>query len=399
MIALIVAVFTACLALAIPNGSPYVRVWRPSFLLSAFSVFGLIVTWQVFTFASMHPIVPNLYAAGLVSFLLGDWVTSLLVQRSTNQPAAGPPSFDDLIRWPPLVYIYGALVLVGMVLITYVYLQRSAMFNMFELGTALRYAESIAQLPTYGAYHFLLFAQALGSVFVVSRSLPLRLIGYFCFGVLILASFVAVTRTTLFFSMGALAFLMYARTQRIQVIAVPAALMAILTFYYAVFAGKDQAGTGESFFVWYTGYAIHAFNQFILPLPHWDYGLNSLGTIGSIIHGGITPEDLSIEGREYNVYTFIGSPYRDFGTWGVIAFPFIFSCIWSLVWNRTGDRPIYTFMYAWMIFPCIIPFLDWKFNLTSYLYLIPIFALLIKPAYAFGRGRGPNQSAALQPAL
>ncbi len=378
MIALIIALLTAILALLIPSRSPYARVWRPSFLLSAFSVTGLVVTWSFFGFDTLSPSAPALYALGTFSFFLGDAVISIMMKGDGERLPLAQAGITGLVRAEVMIYIYAALSLVGTVLILYVFRERSGMFTIFETGVALRYAES-TQTTTYGAHHFLLFAGALGSLLVVNAKPRMRLFGYALFGVSVFSSFVSVTRTGLFFSLGALAFLMYARTGKLRSIAWPVIGIAVLTFAYALFADKSEATTGESFFVWYAGYAIYAFSYYILPLGQWDWGLNSLGVIGSLMQGGINPADLSLLGTQYNVYTFIGAPYRDFGVPGVMLMPFLFGAIWSIVWNRTGKKPFYLFMYAWMTFPCIIPFFDWKFNLTTYLYLIPIYLVLLNP--------------------
>ena len=378
MIALIVAILTAILALLLPSRCPYSRIWRPSFLLSAFSAIGLIVTWASFTFDGISGDAPALYALGTFTFFLGDAVVSIMMKGDRDALPLERLSLVTLARSEAMIYVYAALSVVGTVLIVYVFRERSGMFTGFETGVALRYAES-TQTTTYGAHHFLLFAGALGSLLVVNARPRMRLLGYALFAVSVFSSFVSVTRTGLFFSLGALAFLMYARAGRLRSIAWPVVGIAVLTFAYAIFADKSEATTGESFFVWYAGYAIYAFAYFILPLNQWDWGLNSFGVLGSLTQGGVSPDDLSLLGTQYNVYTFIGAPYRDFGILGVIVLPFLFGALWSLVWNKTGKRPFYLFMYAWMTFPCIIPFFDWKFNLTTYLYLIPIYLLLLNP--------------------
>jgi len=61
--------------------------------------------------------------------------------------------------------------------------------------------------------------------------------------------------------------------------------------------------------------------------------------------------------------------------------------IWSVVWNRTGRRPFYLFMYSWMVFPCVIPFFDWKFASTTYIYLPLVYMALLQPQF---RARLPN---------
>ena len=376
MIALVTAAVLTVLALFLPSHSPYLRVFRPSFLLSFFSALGLAVTWSFFGFEALAERASLLYALGTVAFFMSDYATSALMEaHMPDRPVLG--SVNALVRAHWLPYAYLVATVVGTVLLAVIYRQRSSMFNMFELGTALRYAGQV-ELPTYGAFHFLLFTQAIASVFVLSNRATLRWIGYGCFAILLFGSYVSVSRTTMFFNAGALAFLLYVRTGRVSVIAIPAAAIVGLTFYYAVFANKNDVGE-SSFFYYYVGYAIYAFNNFILPIHQWDYGINSFGSIGALLSGGLVPDDLSLEGTEYNVYTFIGSPYRDFGMAGVILIPMMFGAIWSFVWNKTGNSAFYVLMYSWMIFPCIIPFFDWKFSLTSYIYLVPVYLALLNP--------------------
>lgn len=380
MIAFFGSILLALAALLIPNRTSFSRVWRPSFVFAAMSAVGWSVTWFYFDFRGLDPVVPYLYLGGMISFFLADWLTTLLSREDPVPRGPGDFTLEKLVRRIELAWVYGALALIGTILLVYLYRQRSTMFNMFEFGTALRYAEVVAQLPTYGAYHFLLFGQALAAVLVLNSKLVVRAGGYALFGVMLLSSFVAVSRTTLFFSMTALAFLMYARNRNFKGLAIPVSATLLLTFYYAVIADKDQLGQ-ESFFWYYVGYAVIAFSQFILPMLNWDWGLNSFGTIGMLITGR-EPEDLSEMGTQYNVYSFIGAPYRDFGILGIIILPFLFGVVWSLVWNRVNTRPIYLIMYSFMLLPCVIAPFDWKFNFTSYIYLIPILLLLLKGEFS-----------------
>lgn len=390
MIAFFGSIMIALAALLIPNRTPYSRIWRPSFLMAVMSAVGWSVTWLYFELAGLDPVVEVLYLVGLFSFLAADWATTSI---SGDIPrVAAPQRFEvgQLVPRVELAWIFALLAGIGTVLLAYLYQQRSTMFNMFEFGAALRYAEAIAQLPTYGAYHFLLFGQVLAAVLVLNPRLVLRFAGYGLFAIMVFASFVAVSRTTLFFNMAALAFLMYARTKNYRALALPVATAVALMFYYAVIAGKDEVGQ-ESFFWHYAGYAVVAFSQFILPMIDWDWGINSFGAPALLI-AGRQPEDLSEMGTQYNVYSFIGSPYRDFGLAGVILLPFLFGILWSLVWNRVATRPFYLIMYAYMLLPCVIPMFDWKFNFTSYFYLAPLLLLLLR-----GRFVDEAESIAAQP--
>lgn len=378
MLALVTSFLVAVLALFIPNGGPYSRVWRPSFLFGAFSVFGLTVTYFWYTFDGLHPAVINLYAMGTFSFFLADLVSSTLMRPAVLREAPQEFSIESLVGNVPTIYIYLALTALGAVLAAYVYRERAAMFNMFELGSALRYAE-VNRLPTYGAAHFLLFGQAIGSVFVLDRTRFIRMLGLGIFGILLLSTFISLSRTTAFFVLSSLAFLYYVRSGSFRSLIGPVAAIALFTFGFAYLRGQE--GQGESFFFSYAGYAIYAFNYSIFTFSTLDYGLNSFGAVAKLVSGGFAPEDLSVGGTEYNVYTFLGSPYRDFGLIGVLMVPFLFGMIWSFVWNRVSVRPIYLLMYSWMIFPCIIPFFDWKFNLTAYIYLLPIYGLLLLPRF------------------
>ncbi len=398
MIALAAAVFVTFAALLIPNKTPFVRVWRPSFLMGALSAIGLMVTAKYFGFETMNPSVGLLYAGGLVAFLIGDTLMSTLMKPGHSSDPGRIQPVAGLVRAVPLVYLYAFLSLIGAVVVVFVYQQRSAMFNMYELGTALRTAEREGE-SYYGAAHLMLFSGALGTVLILNRKLWVQLVGFALFLSPFFLSFVAVARTGLFFFMCPMAFLLYVRTRKLWPLLAPASILAIGTFLYAEFAGKETVFNGDSFFVWYAGYGIHAFDHYILPLNDRDWGLNSLGAIGSFIYGGIEPEDLSVFGTEFNVYTFIGSPYRDFGVAGVILLPFLFACLWSWVWNRTPDKPICLMLYGWMVFPCIIPFFDWKFSLTSLIYLVFIYLILLRSQFGTFAASDQEASASARSSL
>lgn len=398
MIALAAAIFVTFAALLIPNNTPFVRIWRPSFLMGALSAVGLMVTAEYFGFETMDPIVGLLYAGGLLAFLIGDALMSTLMNSGHSPDPGRVQPVVGLVRAVPLVYLYAVLALIGTVVVAFVYQQRSAMFNMFELGTALRTAEREG-LSYYGAAHLMLFSGALGTVLILNRKLWVQVIGFALFLGPFFLSFVAVARTGLFFFMCPMAFLLYVRTRRLWPLLAPVSLLVIGTFLYAQFAGKETAFNGDSFFVWYAGYGIHAFDHYIFPLNDRDWGLNSFGAFGSFIHGGIEPEDLSVFGTEYNVYTFIGSPYRDFGVAGVILLPFLFGCLWSWVWNRTPVRPMCLMMYGWMVFPCIIPFFDWKFSLSSLVYLVFIYLILLRPQFGISATSGWEATPSPRPSL
>jgi oligosaccharide repeat unit polymerase len=376
MIALVTSFVVAVLALFLPNSTPFSRLWRPSFLFGAFSTFGLSVTYFQYTFEGLHPAATNLYAAGTVSFFLADLASTTLLRPAEIAREPRQFSLENVVRNVPTIYIYAGLGAIGALVALYLYRQRASMFNMFELGSALRYAE-VSRLPTYGAPYFLLFAQALGSLFVLNPQRLVRMAGLGIYIVLLLSTFISLSRTTGIFILSSLTFLYYVRSGNFRSLVLPIVAIVALTFGFAYLRGQE--GTQESFFFSYAGYAIYAFNYFILSLGNFDYGLNSFGSLAKIFAWGLTPEDLSVNGTEYNVYTFLGAPYRDFGLIGVLTIPFLFGLIWSFVWNRVNMRPIYLFMYSWMIFPCIIPFFDWKFNLTTYIYLIPIYVILLRP--------------------
>jgi len=249
--------------------------------------------------------VPILYAAGTVSFFLGDAVCSA---RATKVAVAAlPRSFElkELLRDVGIAPIYFGLAVIGALLLIFLYIQRSTLFNMFDLGSALRYAESIARLPTFGAYHFLLFGQAIGSVFVVNDKRLVRFLGYFCYAALVFGSFVAVSRTMVFSFMGSLAFLLYIRSGSLKPLAVPAAILVALSIFYAGFANKEVINDRSSF-IYYAGYAIYAFSDYVWTRPVLEYGINSFGIVGSLLSGGLQPEELRLVEGEYNVYTFMG---------------------------------------------------------------------------------------------
>jgi oligosaccharide repeat unit polymerase len=227
----------------------------------------------------------------------------------------------------------------------------------------------------------LIFAQCAGSILVLSDRRWHRVIGYACYVVILFGSFVAVSRTLIFYAVCSLSFLMYVRTRSFLQVIAPLAVVSILSFAYAIFARKDIIQGEENFVVYYFGYGIIAFQQYVWPLSQYEWGVNSFGILGSMALGGAQSADLTLTIDEWNVYTFIAAPYRDFGILGVILVPFVFGGMWSYVWNSLQNRPFFLLFYSWMIFPCVIPFFDWKFSFTSYLYLVGAYLLFLKPRF------------------
>ena len=95
MIALAAAVFVTFAALLIPNKTPFVRVWRPSFLMGALSAIGLMVTAKYFGFETMNPSVGLLYAGGLVAFLIGDTLMSTLMKPGHSSDPGATARLQD----------------------------------------------------------------------------------------------------------------------------------------------------------------------------------------------------------------------------------------------------------------------------------------------------------------
>ncbi len=381
MLAIAIVFFVAGASLLIPNHSPYSRFWRPSFLFALFSGLGLTYTNFRFGFESIDGTIVYLYAMGVFSFFLGDLLFSLIPYSRTESGSSKVDfSVGAFLRTQKIITPFVILSIVSGLLLVFLFRERTAFLGGNTLGYNLRYAASVANLPSYGAFHFLLFAQVLSSILVLSESVRHRAYGMLLYAIQLGASFVAVSRTMGLFSLISLAFLMYARTRSLRPMALPIFISIFIMFFYAVVAGKESMNN-SSFVDYYVGYPLIAFNDYVYWNSERDYGINSLGTLGSIITGRGEPEDLRLTESEFNVYSFIGSPFRDFGVLGVFMFPLIFGAIWSMVFGRTGERPIYLLMYSWMIFPLILPFFDWKFNQTSFIYLAILYAVTVKARF------------------
>lgn len=162
----------------------------------------------------------------------------------------------------------------------------------------------------------------------------------------------------------------------------------VVAWLFALGTGKVSQDT-ESFFLTYIAYPIVAFDQWILNFPYTTNGTETFAIFYKIadvlgIHQQIEL-DVGVVRGQFNTFTFMSAPYLDFKGPGVFfVFLFLGILYGTIYRNVRIGKPYWIIFYSIMLYPLIISFFEYQYNLSSLIY----YALILCFVYIFGRRTG-----------
>lgn len=356
-------------ALTLPAPSKLL-IWRPSVLVALFSLLSLIAGESLYGLSRLNDLTLFLFVGAGFCFYLGD-ISSLAIngRYAADRRGEGSAVLLTIDKRMKLALLTSGII--GMLITVYLLVTRGLLSG-DAIGYALRYAHMYGEESDYGAFHFLVAAQALGYFMILSGSRQRRRFGWVLVLACLLGSIVKMERTSVLMLLSSVAFLVHYRTRKTKLLLYPILISALLFFLIAQLTFKADTVVGN-FFLAYLGYGIKAFDEYIIRLAGVDGGSNVFLLIHKLLGRGRSGESIDIEAGEFNVFSYIQAPYMDFGVMGVVLITYLFGLIWGAVFNCIRFSAFAVLMYASMIYPAIVVFYAWQFSLTTYIYLFVVY--------------------------
>ena len=132
----------------------------------------------------------------------------------------------------------------------------------------------------------------------------------------------------------------------------------------------------------YLGYPIVAFDINVMAFPRISKGYYSLGPIGKVlgIFGVYHVSEFSSLGvagpTQFNVYSYLAAPYKDFGIIGIIVISLFLGFISGMFyWFSIRKKGEWTVFYSVYIYGILMAFYSYQFAMTYYFYIAAILIL------------------------
>ncbi len=170
-------------------------------------------------------------------------------------------------------------------------------------------------------------------------------------------------------------------------VAGPTQFLVVFFAFSAVALVTNKLG-GESildkeFYLYkYLGYPIVAFDINVMAFPRISKGYYSLGPIGKVlgIFGVYHVSEFSSLGvagpTQFNVYSYLAAPYKDFGIIGIIVISLFLGFISGMFyWFSIRKKGEWTVFYSVYIYGILMAFYSYQFAMTYYFYIAAILIL------------------------
>lgn len=135
--------------------------------------------------------------------------------------------------------------------------------------------------------------------------------------------------------------------------------------------------TSSEFFLWkYFGYPLVTIEDYIIAHPGVSKGFFSLGIIGETLIKNSFESYLPVIGV-FNVFTYMGRMYFDFGMIGCLMSQIILAGIVAFIYvSNLKKGKFYTIFNAFYLYAVFISFYDYQYSLTIYMYVIVCFLMI-----------------------
>lgn len=160
------------------------------------------------------------------------------------------------------------------------------------------------------------------------------------------------------------------------------ALCSLIIFFGFTFIVNIARGGASAFEVIYNyiAYPLVAFDKVIL-----GKSLSAGGETFSLLHKILSllglvdykKFDLDLQPGDFNVFTFMSSPYLDFGVYGLFFIFLFLGFLYGFVYSFVKKGHVYWIVYySILLYPLCMVFFDYQFNLTSLIYYLIILVTL-----------------------
>lgn len=321
----------------------------------------------------------NVFLAGVVSFCViymlaiffstgGRLKTSIVLEREIHPPSSA------------LVGLYWLLSVVGLLLSLY-RIWKFGINGPMEGGVLfnLRYVYIWGSESNYGAQHFSLFACCLSLYYAQRRRIGMCLLSG---SIYLIAALALAERTSILFLFVSLAYtLFFVGWIKIRGLLLFFCLLILLFCVIAVATGRAGGDKGYGFLFAYFGYAVTALQSWVENkdgLGCADLIFGKLLDILSVGNYACVPYDVGFADDDFNVLTYVSSPYLVGGVPIVIASMALLGGWYAFLRRYALSKGGYFLaMLSCYMYALVMVFYAWQFSLTTFIYvgviLVPLF--------------------------
>lgn len=181
---------------------------------------------------------------------------------------------------------------------------------------------------------------------------------------------------------------------RRNILIIVAPIVLLYLFSWIADATNKTGATdflSSDYYLWkYFGYPLITMDKYATANPGISAGVVSLGILGKILRniGILQIGDLNVlpVTGQFNVYSYIGNVYLDFGSFFFIAHIIIAMVVAYIYVKNKVCCEKWKVMYAFYSYAIVISFYSYQYSLTLYVYILILLSLLKKESYSDSNG-------------
>ena len=162
-------------------------------------------------------------------------------------------------------------------------------------------------------------------------------------------------------------------------------IVSFFSLAYIFAIGTKKTSTDSNIFFDYIAYPITAFDKWVVNYPYEANGTFTfafyykiLSLLGLVDYNTVTiGEYVGIPKDGYKTYTLMSAPYLDFKIGGIIIIFISMGMIFGFIYKRVRlGRPYWIIFYSIMLYPLIMGFFEYQFNLSTYVYILIVLIIV-----------------------
>lgn len=284
-------------------------------------------------------------------------------------------SFPSFYANKSLLKFYWVVSFLSVLASCYVFYENGLKAN-GNIFNALRYSNVIERKSSFSIGGLSLFPFALSLYYLTRREIKFAVI---CLVFSLLPSFVLVERTSLLMKLMSFCYVGLAlRVVRLKHAFFIILLFLVLSYIVAMLTNRvSSSSTNDvNFIISYFSYGMTAFYNWFDQIPVLHCFQPLLGTPGAFIDYAFSMEcvsSFSVPITEFNVLTYLLGGYLAFGLSGVFISMSLLGVVYGLVFKKSKQSIYFLYLSSVLIYPIVMIFYAWQFDLNVYFYLAVIF--------------------------
>lgn len=243
-----------------------------------------------------------------------------------------------------------------------------------DLFYLLRYRHTYLNLSTYGSEYFSIFSLSLGIFEIIRKNYKLSLL------------FISM-HSTYALSVGQRTSLLFILTIVIYFLVCQRKLTPRLLFYFIVsfftvivliaISSNKLGSVDNNFILEYFSYGLTSFSDTVFEKSPIDCLSIVLGSLSKLFFLQECTLPIYLDRGEFNVFTYMFQPFMYMGEFGVYLVSSVLGLVYGVVFSFRNNFILINIFCGLIIYPLVMIFYDFQFNLITPFYVILVFAPLL----------------------